>query len=98
MPSCQDGLSQLPAKYHNTDLLLPQRAGVGHERHPLPDHALALLLHPPLRGQLAEGEAQVPQLQDSAGEVQQLLRVSDCTNIILDLCSYVKYKQLVLFI
>merc|ERR1711970_704204 len=70
---CQDGVSQLPAKYHNTDLLLPQRAGVGHERHPLPDHALALLLHPSLRGQLAEGEAQVPQLQDSAGQVQQLL-------------------------
>merc|ERR1712203_973229 len=55
---------------HHKDQLLPQHAGLGVEWDPLPDHALALLLHPPLCGQPEEGEAQVPQLQDCPGKVQ----------------------------
>jgi len=70
VPPCQDGVPQLPDECHHKDHLLPQHAGLGVECDPLPDHALALLLHPPLCGQPEEGEAQVPQLQDSSGEVQ----------------------------
>merc|ERR1719320_1294829 len=70
VPPCQDGVPQLPDECHHKDHLLPQHAGLGVECDPLPDHALALLLHPPLCGQPEESEAQVPQLQDSSGEVQ----------------------------
>merc|ERR1712126_419881 len=71
VPSCEDGLLKLSDECHHPDHLLPQHDGVGIEWDPLPDHALALLLYPPLRGQPEEGEAQVPELQDSPGEVQQ---------------------------
>merc|ERR1712098_879349 len=72
VPSGEDGLLKLPDECHHADHLLPQHDGVGPEWDPLPDHALVLLLYPPLRGQPKEGEAQVPELQDSPGEVQQL--------------------------
>merc|ERR1712013_407290 len=48
VPPCQDGVPQLSDECHHKDHLLPQHAGLGVECDPLPDHALALLLYPPL--------------------------------------------------